>query len=490
MVHVERARRRVLMTHPQERRAPRTLDIVGAHPRHAAEHPRARCRRSSRSTCSSTSRSSCARRSRASSRRRCIAAGLTALMILLFLGSWRSTLIVVVSIPLSILVSIIVLACARPDAQPHDARRDGARRRHPGRRRDRRDREHPPQHGAARSRSSAPSSTAPQQIAVAGVRLHALHLHRLRAGGVHHRRGASRSSCRSAMAVVFAMMTSYFLSRTLVPTMVRYLLRQRGARTTPASTAAAGERPRLARSSRRSSAASSACGTSTAGCLAWALEHRRASSSSGSPASSRPRSRLFPLLGRDFFPSVDAGLIKLHVRGAAGHAHRGDRARFARDRGRDPHGHPARARSRRCIDNIGHPVQRHQPVAQRRRARSRSADGEILIALKEEHAPDGRVRAPAAHDAARDVSRTRRSSSSRPTSRRRCSTSGSPAPIDVQVVGAVGNDGQTYAVAAEAARRRSAQIPGRGRRAPRRRCVEAARAAHRRRPHRWRASSA
>ena len=39
-----------------------------------------------------------------------IAAGLTALMILIFLGSWRSTLIVVISIPLSILVSIIVLS--------------------------------------------------------------------------------------------------------------------------------------------------------------------------------------------------------------------------------------------------------------------------------------------------------------------------------------------------------------------------------------------
>src|ERR1700678_1780158 len=39
-----------------------------------------------------------------------IAAGLTALMILLFLGSWRSTLVVMVSIPLSILTSIAVLA--------------------------------------------------------------------------------------------------------------------------------------------------------------------------------------------------------------------------------------------------------------------------------------------------------------------------------------------------------------------------------------------
>ena len=42
-----------------------------------------------------------------------IAAGLTALMILIFLGSWRSTLVVMVSIPLSILTSIAVLLGAR-----------------------------------------------------------------------------------------------------------------------------------------------------------------------------------------------------------------------------------------------------------------------------------------------------------------------------------------------------------------------------------------
>ncbi len=39
-----------------------------------------------------------------------IAAGLTALMILLFLGSWRSTLIITISIPLAILTSITVLS--------------------------------------------------------------------------------------------------------------------------------------------------------------------------------------------------------------------------------------------------------------------------------------------------------------------------------------------------------------------------------------------
>src|SRR5204863_2727168 len=41
------------------------------------------------------------------------AALLTALMILLFLGSWRSTLIVCISIPLSILTSLVVLALFR-----------------------------------------------------------------------------------------------------------------------------------------------------------------------------------------------------------------------------------------------------------------------------------------------------------------------------------------------------------------------------------------
>jgi len=39
-----------------------------------------------------------------------IAAALTALMILLFLGSWRSTIIIAISIPLSILSSVIILS--------------------------------------------------------------------------------------------------------------------------------------------------------------------------------------------------------------------------------------------------------------------------------------------------------------------------------------------------------------------------------------------
>jgi multidrug efflux pump subunit AcrB len=72
-----------------------------------------------------------------------IAAGLTALMILVFLGSWRSTLVVMVSIPLSILTSIAVLSALGETHQHHDPRWPRARSRHPGGRLDGHDREHP-----------------------------------------------------------------------------------------------------------------------------------------------------------------------------------------------------------------------------------------------------------------------------------------------------------------------------------------------------------
>ena len=89
-----------------------------------------------------------------------IAACLTALMILLFLGSWRSTLIIAISIPLSILVSICVLSALGRDHQHHDARRAGARRGHPGGRRHGRDREHQPQPGAGQGDGARRFSTA------------------------------------------------------------------------------------------------------------------------------------------------------------------------------------------------------------------------------------------------------------------------------------------------------------------------------------------
>jgi multidrug efflux pump subunit AcrB len=59
-----------------------------------------------------------------------IAATLTALMILLFLGSWRSTIIIAISIPLAVLASIATLSALGRDDQSHDPRRPRARGRH------------------------------------------------------------------------------------------------------------------------------------------------------------------------------------------------------------------------------------------------------------------------------------------------------------------------------------------------------------------------
>ena len=61
-----------------------------------------------------------------------IAAGVDGADDLLFLGNWRSTLIIAVSIPLSILTSIIVLSALGRDDQHHDAGRTGAGRGHSG----------------------------------------------------------------------------------------------------------------------------------------------------------------------------------------------------------------------------------------------------------------------------------------------------------------------------------------------------------------------
>ena len=197
-----------------------------------------------------------------------IAAGLTALMILIFLGSWRSTLIVAVSIPLSILTSIIVLwalgqslnimtlgglalavGILVDDATVELENTSTAT-------------------SASTSRSARRSSTG--------------HRRSPRRRSSRPWRSAS-SSCRClfltgpaaslfyplALAVVFAMLTSYLLSRTLVPTMVLYMLPQRSP--------ALHRRRNMAR--RRaadrsgdfiagSSASSSACAPRTSGCSA------------------------------------------------------------------------------------------------------------------------------------------------------------------------------------------------------------------------------
>ena len=151
-----------------------------------------------------------------------IAAGLTAAMILLFLGSWRSTLIVIISIPLSILVSIIILNYLGQTlnvmtlggmALAVGILVDDATVEIENIHRNLHQRKHLVEailDGAQQIAVPAFVSTLCICIVFVPVMFIA---------------GAAKSLfIPLAMAVVFAMLTSYFLSRTLVPTMVHYLL--------------------------------------------------------------------------------------------------------------------------------------------------------------------------------------------------------------------------------------------------------------------------
>ena len=144
-----------------------------------------------------------------------IAAALVSLMILFFLGSWRSVFIVCTSIPLSILVSIIGAESHRPHHQHHDAGRAVARHRHARRRRDGRSREHPPQPQHAPSLTVAILRGA-SQIALPAI-VATLAICIVFFPVVLLTGPAKFLFTPMAEAVVFAMLASYVLSRTLVP---------------------------------------------------------------------------------------------------------------------------------------------------------------------------------------------------------------------------------------------------------------------------------
>ncbi len=118
-----------------------------------------------------------------------IAAALTAAMVLLFLGNWRSTLIIALTIPLSILTSIIVLKLLGQTLNLMTLGRPRALGGHPGRPGDRDDREHraPPAHEQADRRSDRGRRRRDRRRR---VRVDAVHLHRVRADVLPVGRGA------------------------------------------------------------------------------------------------------------------------------------------------------------------------------------------------------------------------------------------------------------------------------------------------------------
>src|SRR5439155_348926 len=114
-----------------------------------------------------------------------------------------------------------------------------------------------------------------------------------------------------ALAVGFSVMASYFLSRTVVPTMVQYLL--------PAEIEAghAGPSGALGRFHEAFNRGFERARGRYVEALGWTLGHRRAVFAVfGVTVASA--AILLPFVGRDFFPKVDAGQIRLHVTAPAG----------------------------------------------------------------------------------------------------------------------------------------------------------------------------
>jgi multidrug efflux pump subunit AcrB len=240
-----------------------------------------------------------------------IAAGLTALMILLFLGSWRSTVVVMVSIPLSILTSIAVLSALGETINTmtlgglalavgilvddstvtientHRLLEEGG------------DFDDAVLEGAAGI--AVPTLISTLAICVVFV-------------SVFFLQGAAKYLFTPlAMAVVFAMLASYGISRTLTPIIIRLLLRREYAAEHGGHAAAQGWFGRFHEGFNRRFDAF----RDFYGWLLACILRRRVITPVVAVSVVALAGVLSMFVGSDFFPQVDAGLIQLHVRAPA-----------------------------------------------------------------------------------------------------------------------------------------------------------------------------
>ncbi len=413
-----------------------------------------------------------------------IAACLTALMILLFLGNWRSTLVVATSIPLSILCSIIVLGAL----------------------------------GETLNIMTLGGLALAVGILVDDATVELENIHRNLAMGKPMIRaildGAAQIAVPAfvstlsicivfvpifflsgtakylfqplATAVIFAMLASYFLSRTVVPTMVKFLMRGHmeeidtslarklddveGGAPENEKSSAAGVRKEVRGDDRPSAGILGSISGFFFGiherfnrafekvrdryveALRWCLAHRGVvfAAMGGFVLISLC---LVPFLGRDFFPAVDAGQFRLHVRAPVGTRLEATEERFY-EVGRVIREVIPPNEIQNVLDNIGLPASGIN-LAFSDNATISSADGEILVALNAKHKPTAQymriLRERLHHDfpdmefyfAAPDIVS-------------QILNFGIPAPIDIQITG---RDPKGYDIANEI-RSRITQIPG------------------------------
>jgi CzcA family heavy metal efflux pump len=371
-----------------------------------------------------------------------IAACLTSLMILLFLGSWRSTLIIAVSIPLAVLSSIAALSAL---GQTLNVMTLGGLALAVGILVDdatvtiENINYHLEQGKPVRAAilDGAQQIVTPAFVSLLCICIVFVPMFMLQ--GV-----AGFLFVPMAEAVVFAMIASFVLSRTLVPTMANYFLKSRAGAASPNPLVrfqhAFEQRFEKVRAAYRDLLA-----------LALARPRRFVAGFLGVVLLSFA---LVPFLGRNFFPTVDAGEINLHVRGPVGMRIEETAALFDKVeqaiRGAIPPDQLAV-----IVDNIG------LPVSGINRAYSNTGsvgpmDGDVLVSLKPGHAPtSGYVKAlrtalPRAFPGttfsflpADIVSQIL--------------NFGAPAPIDLQIAGPSGEEDRAYA---DALLQRLRRIPG------------------------------
>jgi len=240
-----------------------------------------------------------------------IAAALTAAFILLFLGSWRSTLIVAISIPLSVLASLSLLSAMGHTLNVMtlgglalaigilvDEATITIENIH--------------RHLELGSRLRDAILEGSREIALPAL-VSALAISIVFVPVIFLVGPARFLFTPMALAVVFAILSSYALSRTLVPVLVKFILRKE----TP-HRAAANHGPNwFNRFQGRFARGFEALRARYVNVLRWALVNRPTvfivfALIAGSSFLA------LPWVGRDFFPTVDAGQFRLHVRAATG----------------------------------------------------------------------------------------------------------------------------------------------------------------------------
>lgn len=374
-----------------------------------------------------------------------IAAGLTGLMILFFLGSWRSTLVVLVSIPLSILTSIVILYFM----------------------------------GHTLNTMTLGGMALAVGILVDDSTVTIENTHRLRSSGMslaaatlHGSAGIAVPTMVSTLAitcvftsvmflegpakflftplglaVAFAMLASYALSRTLTPVMIGLLLKgeHHGGTDGPSDVLARWHQlfERGFKRFRRGYVR-----------LLTMLLKRRLIVPIVAALTLALGGVMLTTVGRDFFPAIDGGQIKLHVRAPAGTRIEATERIFQEVEDKIDDVIPARDRDL-VVDDIGVP-QRVYNLAFTDGSTIGTNDGTILISLKPGHAPTaGYIRQlrqllPAAFPSLtfyfQDADMITQ-----------ILNFGLPAQIDVQVVG---RDRDTDLHVAQELRRRLAGIPG------------------------------